>query len=85
MQTLGNRRHVQQAQDQVKQAHMDYCAAVHPDIQVGASSDGSRDGLGTGTGRNGAGMGRDAQALGMAGAGDGDVWWRVVALMIHSL
>ncbi|KAF0301441.1 Nuclear hormone receptor FTZ-F1 [Amphibalanus amphitrite] len=33
LQTLGNRRHVQQAQDQVKQAHMDYCAAVHPDIQ----------------------------------------------------
>ena len=35
LQTLGNRRHVQQAQDQVKQAHMDYCAAVHTDIQVG--------------------------------------------------
>ncbi|XP_037080187.1 nuclear hormone receptor FTZ-F1-like [Pollicipes pollicipes] len=33
MQTLGNRRHVQQAQDQVKQAHMDYCSTVHTDIQ----------------------------------------------------
>ncbi|XP_043188704.1 nuclear hormone receptor FTZ-F1-like isoform X2 [Amphibalanus amphitrite] len=31
--TLSNRRLVQQAQDQINQAHMDYCSAAHPDIQ----------------------------------------------------
>jgi len=33
MQTLSNRRHVQQAQDKVKHAHMDYCDTVHAEIQ----------------------------------------------------
>ncbi|XP_037083193.1 nuclear hormone receptor FTZ-F1-like [Pollicipes pollicipes] len=31
--TLSNRRHVQQAQEQMNQAHLDYCSAAHPDIQ----------------------------------------------------
>ena len=46
--TLSNRRHVQQAQEQINQAHMDYCGAAHPDIQVrpldtGGSTDGILD------------------------------------------